>query len=303
MRVIELSDVTLISSNVAISTYAEYDPATTYSVGENVRVSFESDGVTPRTPVEEYTSLAGSNTDNYPPDDPVNWKDDGSENRWKMFDEYTTTHTENTSIIEIEIDASGIDVVGLFNLVAKSVTFELSAYGSVKVSETIDLFSLPENSWYSYFFNDVIYKKKILWDLPSYAAATLKITIEYHSGETVECGMATIGKQFDLGAAHYEPSIELKSYSIEDTDTLGRTYLKQGNKAKEIDIECWMDNNQIDNVFGILENLINIPVIFDCNNGDTGYLIMSTYGFFKTALIIIPGHTTSKCLMNIKGLI
>lgn len=302
MRIAKLNDISLTSSSVNPSTYSEYAGGSVYAAGDNVRVSFESDGTTPVYPAEEYISLADGNTGNYPPDDPINWSLIGAENRWKMFDNYVNTETTNTETIEVVVDASGADIIGLFNLQAISVSFELTAYSEVKISETIDMATMPESSWYSYFFNDATFKTDVLWSFTSYAAASLKITITYYAGAEAQCGMVAIGTQQDMGKSYYEPSIGIIDYSIKESDDLGRTYLKQGNFANKIDIDFWMDNEQIDAIKKILTSIRGTPAIFDCNN-DTSYESLIAYGFYREFIITIPGPVKSKCSIDIEGLI
>ena len=122
MRVATLRDIILDSSNVTASSEPEYDSGTPYVTDDTVKVSFESDGTTPRTPVEEYIAIAGS-TGSYPPDNPTDWTLTGASNRWKMFDGSTTSQTVNTNTIEVEIDSSNTDVVGVFNLDADTIEF------------------------------------------------------------------------------------------------------------------------------------------------------------------------------------
>ncbi len=122
-RLIDIDDSRFLSSTVAASSLSEYDSGTTYSTGDQVKVSYESDGSTPHRPIEEYESAVDSNTGNYPPDNPSQWTLLGATNRWAMYDRYANTQTEDTESIEVEVDSSDQNVVGLFRLQAKSVTF------------------------------------------------------------------------------------------------------------------------------------------------------------------------------------
>jgi len=125
MRIAKLRSIAenalLKSSTIPESILAEYSSSTTYAAGARVKVSFASDGVTPRFPVEEYTSLAANNVGNYPPNSPTQWRLDGASNRWAMFDAYTSTQSEALEKIEVEIDSSKQNIVGLFRLQAKEV--------------------------------------------------------------------------------------------------------------------------------------------------------------------------------------
>ena len=122
MKIVKLIDIDLLESSVAASSYSEYDATHTYATDDNVKVSFESDGTTPRTPIEEYVSLADSNLDNYPPDSATKWSLLGASNRWKMFDGYVNTQTSDNQSIIVEIDSSNTNKVGLFDLQGTDVT-------------------------------------------------------------------------------------------------------------------------------------------------------------------------------------
>lgn len=122
MEIIELGDPSVFLSSISEELYDEWDVADTYNTDDYVYVSFEDDGTTERTPHETYISLSDANVGNYPPDDPVNWSLVGATNRWKMFDGYVNTQSEDTEDIVVHLDSSGTNYVGLFLMNAKSVT-------------------------------------------------------------------------------------------------------------------------------------------------------------------------------------
>ena len=123
MKLVKLIDITLLESSVTASAYDEYDDTKTYDdTTDYVKVSFASDGITARTPVEEYLSLANANLDNYPPDDSTNWSLLGASNEWKMFDGYVNSQTSDTSDIAVEITSSNTNKIGLFDLQGSAVT-------------------------------------------------------------------------------------------------------------------------------------------------------------------------------------
>ena len=125
MKIVKIRSIAdnalLESTDVTASSYNEWLVGTAYTVGNNVKVSFESDGTTPRYPIEEYTAL-GSTTGDYPPDSPTDWSLIGAANNWAMFDDYVNTQTEQTTSMEVEVDSSNTNMVGLFGLQATSVT-------------------------------------------------------------------------------------------------------------------------------------------------------------------------------------
>ena len=418
MKLVKLIDIDLIESSVAASSYDEYASGTTYATDDNVKVSFESDGSTPRTPVEEYVSLADANTGNYPPDSPSKWSLLGSSNRWKMFDEYVNSQTIDTGTIIVEIVSSNTNKIGLFGLHGAEVTltqivntelitngdcsaddftkgtgwsydsgneeydcdgsqsansklyqdvssiegkkylvkFTVKNYSAGKIAgmagsaagtdvtangdyaqvitagsaaedgviadtnfigsvddisimriandETIDI-SLDESFtpdyWY-YFFSDFTYKEDISWEYSFYSNSKMRIEITPQGGEA-KCGMVALGRSSTLGATYYEPHIGIDDYSKKDTDSLGRTYLKQGNYAKKLDFDFWLDNTDIDIVRRALADVRGTPIIIDANGEDTNYGSLIMYGFIGSFDIIIPGPIKSKCTFEGKGLI
>lgn len=411
----------LESSTVAASTLAEYDSTTSYSTGDQVKVSFESDGTTPRYPVEEYESLADTNSGNYPPDNPDQWRLLGASNRWAMFDDFTNTQTENTDSIGVEVNSSKTNSVGLFNLQAKVLTltqivnneliangdgsvddmtketgwsydstnnqwdcdgsqtgdsrlyqtltitenknyqvkFTVSNYTSGGVAgcvggssgtyvsangdytqiidagsldatgvvadadfvgsidsvsvkkvpshEVINITTMPDSGWYYYLFEDATFKNKMLWNYIQYQDSTLRVKIEYYSGETAKCGLMGIGSVMVIAGTQYGASVGFTDYSKKTTDSLGRTYLKQGNYADRAELEGWLNNSQIDAVMQALINVRGKPVILDANNTNssapTDYDQLKIYGFFQEPMITIPGPKISKISIDYEGLI
>jgi hypothetical protein len=306
MELIILDDITLVSTDVAGSTYAEYASGTTYALGDKKKVSFESNGTTPRFPVVEYESLAGGNTGNYPPDSPAQWTEIGAQNAHKMFDDYTNTQTFASADINVVLDADGFSEVGLFGLYGTEVTLALKKGGATIKTETFDLRTfIPESGWYAWLFYPYeLGTDKLRWSFPKYASgATLEIEITLRSSQAA-CGMVVMGNARDLGITRYGVKVGIDDYSIKDTDSLGRTYLAQGNYADRADIEMWLTNTNIDYVSQSLRQVRGVPAMFDLNNsGGTAFQSMILYGYTQNFDIIIPGPVRSKCNLEVRGLV
>ena len=313
MKLHTLETLALTSSNVTGSTYDEWvdDNSTGYSIGDNVKVSFLADGVTAKFPVLEYTSLADTNLDNYPADNPADWIELGAENRCKMFDDYTNTQTVNSDDIEIVISANGVASVGIFGIYGTSVNLKLIRNAVTIKEETIDLRSIvPVSGWYSWLYNKYEYGiTQIIWEFPRYiTGATLEITISKIIS-TAKCGLVVVGNAVELGASQYGVKIGIDDYSIKDTDSLGRTYLSQGSYAKRADVSMDINNANIDFVTQKLTAVRGIPAMFDLNNDETAYQdyythqALALYGYPQNFDITIPGPVKSKCNLEVKGLI
>jgi hypothetical protein len=308
MRIIIPGTVSLTSSTVTGSTYDEWVVGTSYDTGDKVKVSFEDDGITAKFPVVEYECLADATVGKYPEDYPDKWSEIGAENRCKMFDDYTNTQTEDTVDITVVVDANGFNCVGLFNLYGTLVTLSLKRGGSTISTKTFDLRTLiPESGWYAWLFTAFEYGiTQVLWDFTRYATgATLEATITTRSSEA-KCGMLVLGNERELGLTQYNPRIGITDYSIKSEDSLGRTYLSQGNYAKRADIEVAIENTNLDFVTQQLTSVRGIPAIYDFNGSTyvtTAYECAAIYGYLSIWDVIVPGPKVSRCNMEIKGLI
>lgn len=300
MRVAPIKTISLISSSVTSSAYDEYDPETPYYTDDTVKVSFESDEVTPRTPVVEYESLADSNTGNYPPTSPTQWSEIGTSNQWKMFDQYINSETTDSNDIDVSIDSNKSNIVGLFNLVGSSVEITLSRNGETIKTETISLKTLPSVSFYSWMFDDYEYKDRVFWDFPKYSDGVLSVSISTVNDEAT-CGEMVIGSQQFLGKTQYGANVGIEDYSVYSTDSLGRTYLNQGDYADLANIEFWMYNSVLDSVRKKLASVRGVMSLWDMNNSGSDYDSLRIYGFFENFDIIIPGPKISKCSLTIRG--
>jgi len=310
MKLVKLKDINLIYSNISEDAYSEYDSSATYNTGDRVYVTKESDGTTERTPHEIYESLTDNNTGNYPPDNPDKWGRIGATNRWKMFDKYTTTQTESDSSIEVVVGFSLCDTFALFGLDATTVDWYLydgdyTDSGNLITSGNIDL-SEPVGNWYEYFYGDIEYKTEIyINNIPNYLNGQLRVVIN-NSAANTKCGMLCIGREVFLGLTQYDVSTSITDYSRKKVDEWGNIYLKKGNYAKKVECDFWLDSGQVDFVRKKLADVRATPTIFNVNNDalqDNSFSSLIVYGFYKDFNIIIPGHSYSKCSLEIEGII
>ena len=319
MQVVKLKDIELIDSTISESAYDEYDSTHSYSVDDMVYVSFEDDGTTERMPHEIYKSLTDTNQGNYPPDFPAKWSLRGATNRWKMFDGFVNTQTENSTSFTVVIDTSKCNALGLFNIVAKTVTLSTfidaiqdedgnllvdedgNFYGEVIKTEIVDLDDSPVFDYYDYFFAPFYYKDTLYWEVPYRANSLTMITFEPYLDEA-KCGICAVGYAQRIGATIYGVQPGITDYSKKDTDDLGRTYLSQGLYAKNIDLTFNMLNSYIDLAYRTLADVRGTPAIFNANGDGTSFDSLLVYGFYENFDIIIPGPTVSRCSLEVKGL-
>lgn len=84
-----------------------------------------------------YESQVGSNTGNFPPDDDgTNWVKVSASNRWKMFDDYMSSQTENIDKISVKIKSSKSNRLSYFLAEAVTVQYIVSDDSLVETSST-----------------------------------------------------------------------------------------------------------------------------------------------------------------------
>lgn len=299
---LDLGDASALTSIISIGTKLIVDKGAFDFHIDDVRLF-----VAESTVHEIYKSLADANEDNYPPSYPAQWALMGATNRWKMFDSFTNTQTEDSGAIIIEVDSCGADCIGLFRLEGTKVTLTLSLLDSssysVKKTAIIGLDDSPIDDYWEYFFADFRYNKTLFWTFPVYYSnAILRIEITPHIN-SAKCGMCKLGKSITLGKTHYTPHISMDDYSKKATDDLGRTYLSQGNYARINEFDIWLENTDIDMVRRIFEDVRGIPIMTNANGSNTDYESLIIYGYYNNFDIIIPGPRRSKCSLEIRGLI
>jgi len=294
MRVIVPSTITLIETNVEANAEAEYNPATTYALGATVQIA---------TAHRVYESLVADNLGNAPADNPTKWLDLGATEQYKMVDEFVNTQTSMAEELHVTVGMDRLDHLLLLGVVGTEINLKLWDGASLLWEETTDLvytdplLSVIED-WQGYFFgqnarlySDIFRQVTVLAFTP-----TLEITITYPGG-TAKLAMVTAGLAVHLGATQYGAEIGILSYSKKVTDGYGRTYLKQGARAKRNQLLVWVDSARIDIVNQWLMELDAIPCAW-VGDEKCGTMALLTFGFFRDYGIVL--EKTNKTLLRIE---
>lgn len=291
MKLISAQDYTLISSNIAPSALADWNSATAYAIGNKVLY----------TDHREYEAIS-ANTNKIPSDNNSTWKLLGTENKYKMFDQFIGSQTVGSEVIDVICSSYGFEAIYLGNLIGDSVIFKVISNTTQEVIETqeFSLF-LPIGDWQQYFFGNIFKTKKrsqIIERISTEFDVSFQVEV-YH--ETPKIGQLFIGKKEDLGGTRWQPSVSLVDYSkiATNTDT-GETYLQQGASAKQNDYLVFVPTNLTDLVYNTLDDNRGMPCVF---YHGFGYDILTSYGFITKVEILLNTPTESILTLNTKGLI
>lgn len=297
MRVIAptpITDAELVSCTVPEADYAEWSPATAYSIGDRVMIAATH---------QTYEALT-AHTNKPPASNVADWLPLGFTNRWRMFDNKVGTVTDATGSVSVTL-APGIGTaVALFGLSARDVHVVMTdPTDGVVFDRTIDLQDYTNISdWYAYFFEDVRRKPNLIVEgLPSYRNAQLTITVSGGVAETVSIGSLVVGKlrkfadNILAGA-----SVGIQDFSLKERDVFGNFQIVERAFA---DLARWrfiVPNNRLDAMRETLAALRSKPAVYI---GSDRFSSTTIYGFFRDfePVIEYPEHT--EVSIEIEGLV
>lgn len=264
--------------------YIGFLPALGYFAGDVIRRG-----------INIYESLINDNQDNDPATQSTTlpaWLDLGKINRWRMFDEYLNTVSSNPDLIETVLVPSepGADTVAMYQLKAESVTIERLS-SSDDVLWTSGAISLSG-------------RRSVIIEMDQALTEGEKIrTSISNPGQIVECGKLVFGKARDVGQVEWGVEANVISYGRQRVDEFGRAFLRPGNTAKQIRATAWIKTEDVDDVYWALEDLENIPCVWDFNGDDTAFTTLEAYGVYRDNRIVFKESDNIKLRIDLLGLI
>ena len=298
MKVVIPSTVTLAASNVPENDAAEWAADTIYAAGDVRMVS-----AVHRVYKALRTTVAGE----YPPDSLLGtnpaWSDQGATVRHKMFDEYINTQTVAAGLLDVTIEASRCDAVGLFGCQGKSLILDLISGGVAIWSRSWTLLS-PTYTYSEYCFGDRVFLRDVFTSIPIRGSSQLRIRIDAGDGGSAKCGIVVPGMAAYLGETQWDVTPGRISYSKKTTDDFGNTYLKKGNLAKSLKFKTTIETKEVDYVLKRLDAIDGVACIFVAYS-DTGFQPESllAYGFVREVQPSLPNARKSPVTFEVEGLI
>jgi len=265
LQPVTVAGAVLASSNVAENDAAEWSASATYATGARVmRVATH----------RVYESLTAANVGNDPAGASGKWLDVGPTNRWSMFDEALGTSTNNTSSIQVALNAGSANAVALLDVVASTVRVRATGYDRTVPAGTgaITFLDLPSN------------------------AGTVTVTIA--GTGTVSVGTLLISRVTTLGLTEASPTAGITDFSRKDVDEFGEVTIVQRAWAKRMTARALIRTDAVDIVANRIAAVRAQPSLWI---GQTGLDSLTVYGFFKDFSIEV-GETLSRLSLSIEGL-
>lgn len=296
IRPMTVNDAALAASDVPETDHSAWSGATTYALGDKVRVVSTDYHRT-------FESVQADNTNHDPTtDDGTWWIDIGPTNRWAMFDGIVETQTTQADSIAVEITGSGrIDTVALLNVSGSAVQITVTDATDGEVyDETFSLISSDgiTDAW-SYCFEPVErLSDLVVTDLPLYSDATIEIALT-ESGATVACGVCLLGLSRQIGETDHGATVGIKDYSIKEADDFGRYSIVERTFSKRGTFQVWVENALVDRLQKMLAEYRATPILYVASEQFTSTAL---YGFYRDFSIEIAHPTVSICSIEIEAL-
>lgn len=291
-----VTDTIFQSSDVPEADYSAWLVGTTYALADRVIVT------TPNIH-KIYESQQAANTGNDPTtDDGTWWLEVSSTNRWKLFNGIVQEQTEQAGGMEYVLQSpTVVNSLALINVdcAAVTVTVDDATEGQV-YNQTFSLISDSGiQDWYAYFFEPIVRDDRLaILDLPPYANAD--ITVTFTDTGTAKCGALIIGQFADLGFSQHGASYSIIDYSTKTTDSQGRVTITDGPYANKLDVDVILDTAVFGTVRNTLADLRTTPCAWIAEENNRNSII---YGYYREFDIILSNPTTSRCSLEIEGLV
>lgn len=172
--------------------------------------------------------------------------------------------------------------------------------GVVHDEEYSLLGSIPEATWYSWFFGTTTSLKQLMvTDLPSFGSATVRVDVE--GGQTLAVGLIAFGQANSIGNdIKYGARITYQDYSTIDTNDYGDTTFTVRSYAKNIDLSFDLANTDMTVGMALLESLRATPCLWRGIDDDS--LPFTTYGYYENLEATADKAYHCSVNINIRGL-
>lgn len=235
-----------------------------------------------------------------PEETPIKWLDLGYTNKYKCLDQSLSSQTEKDADITMSFIQSKVDEIYLLNVSASEITVVVTTAGTLTeiYNETTIMYDKNGGTFFSWVFNDFIYKKKLALEIPAAFEVQIDITIKALNG-VAKVGLVGIGRTNYVGGTLYGAGIGMLDFSKKLINTNGETYLEIGNYKATNNLTVDVHAGLTDQVVQLLTDYRSIPVVFKTDEFDS----LVIFGIYNKFDILISTPTISKLSIDLESLI
>jgi len=292
IKSIEVTDSILTATSVLDGDYPAWDAVTTYGLDSRAVLN-----------KKVYQSVQATNVGNNPETELLWWVFVSYVNKWKLFDQSSTTTTSLGVSEFYELTpgqaVNSVSLIGIANLTSVRIRLIDPSFGVVYDKSTYLEPVIKSSTWYAWFFIPRSgLTQLVVSDLPSYPNAKLRIDISSSGGGSIGTLIFGVETSFGLGV-NYGARLGIQDYSRKERNQWGDTTLVKRAYARKLNITLDVDNSNIDSVYALLSDLRATPCLWITSNT---YGSMSIFGFYSTFEITIAYPTRSEISLEIEGL-
>jgi hypothetical protein len=291
----------------------EYNPATSYSIGDVVFVEATH---------RRYEALTAS-TGQFPPDNlNTDWLDIGATNLWKAFDQGITSQTVADSVdLKFEFQSNTlITSLAFFNIAGSKLILRMAPPGAgdwddnaptddpdyeppidfvVQEYELID--TSNRNTWFNWFFLNAAAKTELLINnLPGVAGTTFEVEIV--GAPKAAIGEIAAGRMQAVGTTLAGGRIAQEDFSRLDRDFDGNLIIIPRGAADLHDFTVYFPGFDADRVRRIMRSIRAKPTVFVATlDGDQ--LGFFTYGVLSSFVTTANNRNAYFASVEVRGLV
>lgn len=277
------------------------------SAGETVWVSMTSyvkDDVRIRTTLHKKFTCVNSVASSTPPEnDPTNWIESGTTNKWSMFDRKIGTVSTIASPLTVVMEPGSVGAVSLLELQGREavVSMKDASGGTSVYSNTVSLDGTIILSFYDWFFEDYVQLTGFsLTDLPS-QYPSCELTISIAGTSDVSCGVCIVGKSVDVGVTHYGASVGIIDYSRKETDQFGNIDIVERSYRARNNFKITIETIDFNKLYRLLASLRATPCIV-IGEDSVGFEPMTSYCLIKDFSIDVAYPSYYLCNLQTEGM-
>ena len=289
----QVTESTLLTSNVPENEHPAYNAGATYANGARVIAARKI-----------YENNSGGNlTGIYPPNNLTQWADLGFNNRWKMFDLYSSTITEQASSIVVElVTTESSNALVLLGLQASYVDVIAThpTEGVIFNKRYTMQVSTGVKGLYSWLWRERTAKTSLIeLAIPPYRGMTVRVEIHAPSG-IAKCGTLILGRQSILGQLQWGYKLTLVDFSAKEVAEDGTITIKQRGYSFRPEFSMRIERRDFDRIARIAAKYRAEPAVWVVG---TMHEMTTVRGFYREFAITAENPIWLDCSLQIEGLI
>ena len=220
-----------------------------------------------------------------------------------MFDLLRNSATRTTGSIEIILSpGTRTDSLAVLGATCSEIIVEVYKGVEQVYTNTIQT-EIDASNWYDYFFNELSYYPSIvLFNLPPFTGATIKVTLNRGLGE-VSCGGLVIGKYVNIGDVQATPINEALNFSTVERDIFGNANLLVRRNIPKTSQTLFLKSGQVDSVRRLRDKLNATPAVwsgFNSSFSDNYFEALLILGYYRNFSITLETPISAKVLLELE---